>query len=206
MAEFIIEKLCSIANSLADHAVEQLRSQDNVTVMVIFISDPNVQRVSNGLVEKVSDSYWLTHDIRMIGKEVEEESEIDVALLTRRRNSCDPGYMIRLNSSNSGDDSSNNSRGSSRGGREMRRLSDVGLINRLNSMNDLKNTDQPIKREIIFSKPKSANVNQNVNSEKLGIAESKIHVNEKDIVEVNGKKKGKDEDDLMDFLLDDTNF
>ena len=84
ISEFIVEKLCAVANSLADHAVEQLRSQDNVTVMVILITDPSCQRVTNGLIETIPDSYWLTHDVKMIGKEVAEESDVDVALLTRR--------------------------------------------------------------------------------------------------------------------------
>lgn len=207
ISEFIVEKLCAVANSLADHAVEQLRSQDNVTVMVILITDPSCQRVTNGLIETIPDSYWLTHDVKMIGKEVAEESDVDVALLTRRRNSCDPGYMRLHMSNGSGDNSTQNSRSGSRGGNENRRQSDVGLIQRLNSMSEIKKPEEPIvRRNSVFSKPKAAKVDD----EK--VTELKIPGSEKPPLPNSSKKKAKDEDiekdkdDLMDFLLDDTNF
>ena len=201
----MIEKLCATANSLADHAVEQLRSQDNVTVMVILITDPSSQRVSNGLIETIPDSYWLTHDVKMIGKEVAEESDVDVALLTRRRNSCDPGYMRMHMSNGSGDNSSQHSRSGSRGGHENRRQSDVGLIQRLNSMSEIKKPEEPIvRRNSVFSKPKAAKVDDDK------VTEVKIPGSEKPPLPSGIKKKVKDEDkdkdDLMDFLLDDTNF
>lgn len=56
--EHITDRLRSIASSLVDHAVDPLRSLDNVTVMIVLITDPTKPWGVRG-DGRVSDSSWL---------------------------------------------------------------------------------------------------------------------------------------------------
>lgn len=56
--EHITDRLRSIASSLVDHAVDPLRSLDNVTVMIVLITDPTKPWGIRG-DGRVSPSSWL---------------------------------------------------------------------------------------------------------------------------------------------------
>ena len=57
-SEHITDRLRSIASSLVDHAVDPLRSLDNVTVMIVLITDPSRPWGVRG-DGRVSHSAWL---------------------------------------------------------------------------------------------------------------------------------------------------
>ena len=199
-----MDKLSAVSNSLADHAVDQLRSLDNVTVMIILITDPTKPWAPRGQRHPTSSSYWLSHDANEIGMGGERIQ----ASSSRRYN--DKGSSSQDTSSSRGDNEHTYdaySSGSSTG-KNGKKKSDAILISRLNSGGDEKKTDQH-PSDSVFLRPAARRddcMQGGKGAERVAVSSTKEEKRGETRGEKREQKKEAEDEDLMDFLMDDSNF
>ena len=206
-----MEKLNSISSALACYAVENLKSLDNVTVMIILITDPKNPRPVRGQKQIVLDSYWVSYDVNE--KSGEDGLNSSSSFSMKRRYSGDVSNDYNNNNIINNNSSNNNnlfskSITSSIGGNKIKNNNDNNIINRMNSdseKNEKKSGDfySDTKSNYNTQNRKDNNVKMNDVSRSSGKMSS-LHSNVNSSAEK--KEKEKDEDDLMDYLMDDSNF